>query len=57
MPKILEIKDMDGELWVRVGKPGEFESGIALWTPEEQQANFKSGYNMALYDLRSKQND
>lgn len=42
MPQILEIKEIDDELWVRVGKPGDFESGIALWTPQEQEANEKA---------------
>jgi hypothetical protein len=37
MPRILELKDIDGELWVRLGEPGDFPSGVALWTPEEQK--------------------
>ena len=37
MPKILEIKEIDGAAWVRIGKPGEFSTGVALWTPDEQQ--------------------
>lgn len=37
MPKILELVVIDGDLWTRIGKPGDFESGVALWTPEEQK--------------------
>ncbi len=49
MPQILEMKEIDGELWCRVGKPGEFPNGVALWTPKEQEKNynrgFRDGYN------------
>lgn len=38
MPHIAEIKEIDGEAWVRIGKPGEFPSGTAIWTPEEVEA-------------------
>ena len=38
MPTILELKEIDGEVWARVGKPGDFPSGAALWTPDEQEA-------------------
>ncbi len=38
MPKICALRIIDGELWARIGKPGEFQSGIALWTPQEQEA-------------------
>lgn len=44
MPKIAEIKEIDGEIWVRVGKPGEFKNGIAIWTPEEQEWQRKDSY-------------
>lgn len=44
MPKIAEIREIDGEVWVRVGKPGEFPQGIALWTQEEQMAKYDEGY-------------
>ncbi len=37
MPKILELKEIDLELWVRIGTVDDFPSGIALWTPDEQQ--------------------
>lgn len=35
MPKITEIREIDGEIWCRVGKTGDFPSGIALYTPDE----------------------
>lgn len=38
MPQIAQIKEIDGEVWVRVGVPGDFLSGITLWTPEEVEA-------------------
>ncbi|KKK83372.1 hypothetical protein LCGC14_2794050 [marine sediment metagenome] len=37
MPKILELKEIDCELWARIGTVGDFPSGIALWTPDEQR--------------------
>ena len=37
MPKILELKEIDSELWVRIGTVGDFPSGISLWTPDEEQ--------------------
>lgn len=39
MPRIAEIKEIDGEMWVRVGTPQDFPSGIAIWTPDEQIHN------------------
>jgi hypothetical protein len=51
MPKIAEIKIVDGEVWCKVGTPGEFENGVALWTPEEQERNYRSGYNDAKAEL------
>ena len=38
MPQIAEIREIDGEIWCRVGKPSEFPGGIMLWTPEERDA-------------------
>lgn len=37
MPRILEVRDIDGELWVRVGKPEDFLSGVTLWTLTEKK--------------------
>ncbi len=42
MPNILEIREIDGAAWVRIGKPGDFPSGVALWTPAEQLAAAKA---------------
>ncbi len=39
MPQILEMKVIDDEVWTRLGKPGDFPSGVALWTPDEQTKN------------------
>lgn len=36
MPKIVELTVINGDVWVRIGKPNEFPSGVALWTEEEQ---------------------
>ena len=36
MPRILELREIDGEIWARVGVPGDFPSGVSLWTPDEQ---------------------
>ena len=47
MPKILELKEIDGALWCRVGNPPDFESGITLWTPDEQLKNFQAGLKRA----------
>lgn len=48
MPKIVELKEIDGVLWARLGAVGDFPSGVALWTPEEQRAQFDAGYRAAL---------
>ncbi len=42
MPKALELSEIDGELWVRIGKPGDFPSGVEPWTPDEQKAAKRS---------------
>lgn len=38
MLKIVEIKEIEGEIWVRVGKAGEFPNGLAIMSPEEIEA-------------------
>lgn len=53
MPKILELKVIDGELWCRVGKLGEFENGISLWTPEDQQWHHKDSYKSGFEDAKN----
>ena len=41
MPKIAEIKEINGEVWVRVGKVGDFPSGVSIMSPEEIEAQNK----------------
>ena len=36
MPQIRALRIIGGELWAHIGKPGEFQSGVALLTPQEQ---------------------
>lgn len=38
MPKIAEIREIEGEIWVRVGRLGEFSNGLAIMSPEEIEA-------------------
>jgi len=52
MPRILEIKEIENELWVRVGKPGDFPSGVSLWTTEEERAKYRSGYSIGYEDAK-----
>ena len=35
MPKLSELREIDGVLWARIDGVQQFPSGIALWTPEE----------------------
>lgn len=48
MPRILELKAIDGELWARIGAVGQFPSGVSLFTPEEVR---KVRYDECLYIL------
>ena len=50
MPKIAEIREIDGEIWVRIGKLEDHESGVALWSPEEQARHRKTHYNIGYED-------
>lgn len=36
MPRIAELREIDGAIWARVGTLGQLSIGIALWTPDEQ---------------------
>lgn len=49
MPRIAELKIIDDELWARVGKEGEFVNGIGLYTPEEIDKKYKSGWSDCIY--------
>lgn len=53
MPKIAEIREIDGEVWVRIGKAGEFENGITLWTPEEVERKYEEGVRDGISKLNS----
>ena len=50
MPIILEIKEIDGDIWCRIGKPGEFESGVEILTPDEQKKAYSKAYNHGFGD-------
>lgn len=52
MPKTAETREIDGEVWVRVGVPGEFPSAITIWTPEEQRAFAKDHYQSGWEDAK-----
>ncbi len=39
MPRIVELKEIDGELWARIGRPGDFKDGVSLWTQGEKEAH------------------
>lgn len=48
MPKIAEIREIDGDVWVRVGKAGEFLSGLSIMSPQEieaQSREYSKAYN------------
>lgn len=49
MPRIAEIKEIDGHIWVRADIPN-LENGSAWWSPAEQEANYKEGYRDGKYD-------
>lgn len=50
MPRILEMREIDGELWCRIGRLAASESGVALWSPAEQKKNSNDGYYMGYDD-------
>ena len=52
MPEILELKEIDGEIWARVGNPPDFPSGVALWTPDEQARERKLAARDAIKAIR-----
>jgi len=46
MPKIAEIKEIDGDIWCRIGKPWQSgSSSITLWTTEEKEAFYQSAFD------------
>lgn len=44
MPKIAEIKEIDGQIWVRADI-STLDNGSAWWSPDEQRKNYVDGYN------------
>lgn len=53
MPRIAEIREIGGEVWVRVGKIGEFPSGLAIMSPEEieeQSEEYSKAYDQGYAD-------
>lgn len=52
MPRILKMSVIDGELWCCIGGEGEFESGVSLWTPKEQEDNYQQGYRDGIEDMK-----
>jgi hypothetical protein len=49
MPRIAEIKEMGGYIWVRTDI-SKNENGSAWWSPAEQAANYRSGYRDCIRD-------
>lgn len=56
MPKIAEIREIDGELWVRIGKLEDHQSGIAIWSPGEQESYTKEAYDSGWEDAINNEN-
>jgi len=50
MPKIAELREIDGEMWCRVGVHGDFPSGIALWTPDEVERAEKNAVRAYIWE-------
>lgn len=55
MPRIAELREIDGEIWCRIGKPGDFPSGIALWTPDEVERERQEAVNAYILEQRVKE--
>lgn len=56
MPKILELKVINGNLWARLGQPSDFPSGVSLWTPDEQAREKQLAGRDAIEALREGNN-
>ena len=50
MPRIAEVKEIDGHIWVRADITN-MENGSAWWSPEEQEKNYREGYRDGKYDV------
>lgn len=55
MPRIAELREIDGEIWCRVGTPNDFPSGIALWTPDEVERAKKDAVNAYIFEQEAKE--
>lgn len=55
MPQIAEIKEIEGEIWVRIGKMENHESGIAIWAPKERQDHARLHYNLGYEEAKDEQ--
>lgn len=53
MPKIAELREIDGQIWCRVGKPDDFPSGIALWTPDEVEREKRAAVDAYIYEQKA----
>jgi hypothetical protein len=49
MPRIMELRVVDEELWAKIGRPEDFPSGVSLWTPEEQIQADKDAIKAYIY--------
>jgi len=53
MPRIAEIKEIDGDIWCRIGKPGQSgSSSVTLWTTEEKEAFYQSAFNDGIESIK-----
>lgn len=43
MPRIAEIREIEGEIWVRADIR-KIENGSAWWSPNEQKAKYQEGF-------------
>lgn len=57
MPKIIQLEQFGGALWARIGKPGEFKSGVALYTPEEIATLRKDELSVIVDLIRDRQKE
>lgn len=55
MPRIAELREIDGEIWCRVGVPGNFPSGIGLWTPDEVEKAKRDAVNAYILEQKAKE--
>ncbi len=54
MPRIAELREINGEVWCRVGHPDDFPSGIAIWTPDEVEKERRDAVNAYIWEQKAK---